>query len=234
MNEDVLASFSPLRQAAIIRQHVVSEARVLDYVAGPFRTQSYRSPLDVRSSVTEEMDRRQDAIDHISDARWHSCGRYKQSRDPDMPQYRANSWRRKVFDRLVDVLGPDCSACHLNVGCRIDHDHFTGIVRGLLCLECNPSIDGCLHAGSADCFAARYLNQPPAQKLGLLYPTGNTITRLDRVRCHVVGFNLFDTESWPSPNPMEWQWDPPTTDTLLGLSSCSSSEFRAEWMTSGR
>jgi hypothetical protein len=46
---------------------------------------------------------------------------------------------------LVAALGQPCHACLIRPGASIDHDHFTGLVRGLLCLYCNTHIDGCLH-----------------------------------------------------------------------------------------
>ena len=70
--------------------------------------------------------------------------------------------------RLVRRFGPLCSTCGEQWGTYVDHDHFTGVVRGLLCTGCNSHIDRCPHASG--CAFADYLNQPPAARLGLRYP----------------------------------------------------------------
>ncbi|MEU9230315.1 endonuclease domain-containing protein [Streptomyces massasporeus] len=38
---------------------------------------------------------------------------------------------------LVDAIGPDCHLCGLYPGAMVDHDHETGLVRGLLCVRCS-------------------------------------------------------------------------------------------------
>lgn len=46
------------------------------------------------------------------------------------------------FDRLMLCQDEKCAACQDPIGpdCHVDHDHATGIVRGLLCGPCNPAL----------------------------------------------------------------------------------------------
>lgn len=70
--------------------------------------------------------------------------------------------------QLVHEFGGMCVLCHRSWATSIDHDHLTGMVRGLLCTWCNTWVDGCPHP--RDCAYAEYLNEPPARQLGLVYP----------------------------------------------------------------
>jgi hypothetical protein len=97
--------------------------------------------------------------------------------------------------RLVAALGSRCHACRTRAGSFIDHDHFTGLVRGLLCEYCNTHIDGCLHVSG--CVWADYLNSPPAVELKLSYPkpervgdrdaTGRRSSPSGLIRCTEAG-----------------------------------------------
>ncbi|MEU6246044.1 endonuclease domain-containing protein [Glycomyces sp. NPDC047010] len=69
---------------------------------------------------------------------------------------------------LVAQFGAACQACGVHPNECIDHDHTTGIVRGLLCPYCNNNIDLCKHVFG--CAFADYLNNPPAYHLGLKHP----------------------------------------------------------------
>jgi len=67
------------------------------------------------------------------------------------------------YDEMLENQGGGCAICgktpaeegrHLSV----DHDHETGEVRGLLCVDCNRGL-GCFRDNSNLCrFAAQYLN----------------------------------------------------------------------------
>lgn len=69
---------------------------------------------------------------------------------------------------LVDQFGPGCQCCGGGLGMIIDHDHFSEVVRGLVCRVCNSGIDFCPHLD--ECAFGRYLNDPPAAHLNLQYP----------------------------------------------------------------
>jgi hypothetical protein len=89
----------------------------------------------------------------------------------------------------VAALGPDCHACGSERGTCIDHDHFTGAVRGLVCLYCNTHVDECLHR--VGCAWADYLNDPPAASLRLPYPKPERVgdSRKDALRIEALGFD---------------------------------------------
>jgi hypothetical protein len=70
------------------------------------------------------------------------------------PAYRAQLRRHKIFNRfrlrdedvrkLVDTQGGVCAICGKDLALVkkpcIDHDHKTGVVRGVLCSPCNSAI----------------------------------------------------------------------------------------------
>jgi hypothetical protein len=91
--------------------------------------------------------------------------------------------------RLVDTLGPLCAGCHDAWGNYIDHDHFTGLVRGLLCQPCNSSIDGCPHLSG--CPWADYLDNPPAAHLQLLHPDRAQDRRRDARKIAFTGLDPY-------------------------------------------
>jgi hypothetical protein len=73
----------------------------------------------------------------------------------------------RIRARLIEVLGPDCALCG-DPGQHVDHDHDSGLVRGLLCGWCNNLVDLCPHP--TGCPFADYLNNPPAEHLAIRYP----------------------------------------------------------------
>lgn len=76
---------------------------------------------------------------------------------------------------LAERFGRICQGCGIAYASCIDHDHVTGIVRGLLCGFCNTWIDmACLHVDR--CPWAIYLNEPPAEHLGLQHPKAKRST----------------------------------------------------------
>lgn len=81
---------------------------------------------------------------------------------------------------LVETLGSVCHACGRHFATCVDHDHETGMVRGLLCRHCNTRIDDCCHPRG--CPWADYLNNPPAAALGLRYPHHNKTLARRRAR----------------------------------------------------
>lgn len=98
----------------------------------------------------------------------------------------------KLVVTLVGALGNHCHACGDVTGSFIDHDHFTGYVRGLLCKGCNHIVDMCPHPSG--CIYAGYLNDPPASLLRLKYSMDRTLKER-RKRMAALGISSFD-ELW--------------------------------------
>lgn len=66
---------------------------------------------------------------------------YKRNRDQRAAQLR---WRYGIepedFDRMVAAQNGLCAVCQRKPAAHVDHDHETGEVRGILCLNCNAGI----------------------------------------------------------------------------------------------
>lgn len=79
----------------------------------------------------------------------------------------ANTPIARIRAALIETFGPGCALCGTTAQ-NIDHDHDTGMVRGLLCERCNVIVDLCPHVDR--CPAADYLTHPPARALAIAYP----------------------------------------------------------------
>jgi hypothetical protein len=97
----------------------------------------------------------------------------------------------RIRSALIATLGAWCHGCGRRVGVTVDHDHFTGMVRGLLCRHCNTHIDGCPHV--TDCPWADYLDSPPAAGLQLRHPKadGDRHKSGARTKIEYLGFDPF-------------------------------------------
>lgn len=105
---------------------------------------------------------------------------------------------RRLRTPLVEALGPYCHLCGTYPGSMVDHDHVTGLVRGLLCALCNRALEECPHVDG--CPKAEYMDRPPAAHLGLVYPASaqwkpKASTRAQKLE--ELGFDPF--EVWPPP-----------------------------------
>lgn len=109
--------------------------------------------------------------------------------DPSTPKGRL---RR----RLIKEFGPLCAICETALGVFIDHDHFTGAVRGLLCHLCNNALENCPHVSG--CPRADYLASPPAASLGLLYPKRGRDRIRDWSKIAMAGFDPYELKLRPS------------------------------------
>lgn len=76
------------------------------------------------------------------------------------------------YKRLYDAQGGCCYICQRATGktrrLAVDHDHKTGLVRGLLCKVCNRLLG---HARDDKEFfyrAGDYLSAPPAERIGII------------------------------------------------------------------
>ncbi|WP_221320892.1 endonuclease domain-containing protein [Actinoplanes sp. L3-i22] len=90
---------------------------------------------------------------------------------------------------LVAALGAHCHICRELPGAYLDHDHFTGLIRGLLCVGCNNDLERCLHVAGCPC--GDYLTAPPAAGLGLYYPKPDRLANHDKElrRIAYLGFD---------------------------------------------
>lgn len=69
------------------------------------------------------------------------------------------------YDTILDSQGGVCAIClrpPRGKKLSVDHDHITGIVRGLLCTSCNLRVVGKHRKGDVLRRAADYLDAPPA------------------------------------------------------------------------
>ncbi|WP_333745595.1 endonuclease domain-containing protein [Streptomyces sp. IBSBF 2950] len=133
-------------------------------------------------------------IDPATVARRDRCvaGQYMTMHHWPPPPTRTASIRR-LRAALVEALGPDCHLCGHYAGAAVDHDHETGLVRGLLCAMCNRTVEECPHA--VDCPRAEYQTAPPAASLGLMYPAGEEWRPKESTRqrkLQELGFDPFE------------------------------------------
>lgn len=73
------------------------------------------------------------------------------------------------YEMLFKAQGGRCAVCGTRPKGRrprlvVDHDHSSGLVRGLLCGNCNAGIGMLGDSASGLRSAVRYLDDPPAQK----------------------------------------------------------------------
>lgn len=76
----------------------------------------------------------------------------------------------EVFNRLFELQGRKCAICESTEprtknGWCLDHDHATGLSRGVLCAHCNRGLGGFSDALDLVRRAAQYLESPPAKSL---------------------------------------------------------------------
>ncbi|GHF07871.1 hypothetical protein GCM10014715_74690 [Streptomyces spiralis] len=79
-----------------------------------------------------------------------------------------------VWWRLWGAQAGQCATCP-GPPQVIDHDHTTGLVRGLLCYECNSGEAACaielaLHQHSGLCWYRQYWDDPPGVQFGWYWP----------------------------------------------------------------
>lgn len=91
--------------------------------------------------------------------------------------------------RLALQWGDYCFICRTAKAIALDHDHLTGMVRGLLCGLCNQVVEQCFHFDG--CPYADYLNAPPAEPLSLRHPRWSDIRGRRRWRIRHSGFDPF-------------------------------------------
>lgn len=105
------------------------------------------------------------------------CGERQRERKATRPEvYKEQGFARSLrvkygltvqeWERLLELQGrkcPICSKALTRKNTHVDHDHKTGIIRGLLCFECNTGI-GKFHDSIERLLAAvTYLQSPPPE-----------------------------------------------------------------------
>ena len=73
------------------------------------------------------------------------------------------------YDALLAHQGGACAICGGSRRYRlnVDHDHATGLVRGLSCRRCNKLLRDVRDNVEILRAAARYLSEPPAERIGI-------------------------------------------------------------------
>lgn len=75
---------------------------------------------------------------------------------------------QEQYDQILEVQNGKCAVCggtRHTKPLHVDHDHKTGAIRGLLCFRCNRFVIGNTRAAELHAAAARYLTNPPANKV---------------------------------------------------------------------
>lgn len=96
--------------------------------------------------------------------RWHTTtGRYRQ-------RLKKGIIDAHLVDEVLAAQGGKCAICGAlapagNGSWHADHDHETGLLRGVLCNACNPGL-GCFKDSTKHLFSAiKYLLFPPANRV---------------------------------------------------------------------
>lgn len=109
---------------------------------------------------------------------------------------------------LIDTFGRACAICGVAPGVFVDHDHFSGLVRGFLCVDCNSRVDWCPHLRG--CLFADYLNDPPAFSMALQY-RGKLRDFEDKTTAAAIGVDSIRK----TPAASEWLWHAPRSPFTL-------------------
>lgn len=110
--------------------------------------------------------------------RYYERARERRAADPDryrrhdlVKALKSHGLELRDHERLMQAQGGVCAICKEPPrGVRalhIDHDHKTGLVRGLLCHSCNTSLGGFRDDPEALLRAIAYLASPTALRLNL-------------------------------------------------------------------
>jgi hypothetical protein len=113
----------------------------------------------------------------------------KQEKDRNARLIREYQTTLEEREKVFKFQRGGCAICHrlekdMNISLSIDHDHKSGLLRGLLCLRCNKAIE-MLGCDPYVCLqASKYLTNPPfVLVLGERYTaTGKVGTKIRRKR----------------------------------------------------
>lgn len=99
--------------------------------------------------------------------KWCSEACQKQAAREALLQLRFNS-STDDYDNILEEQGGKCPICEKRPGDKrfpMDHDHKTGLIRGIPCLNCNLIFIGKNRDPAKYRRAAEYLENPPARRV---------------------------------------------------------------------
>jgi hypothetical protein len=111
-----------------------------------------------------------------------------------------------IRTQLIEAYGTSCYACRQSPGVHVDDDPFTTRVRGVLCRDCNATIDTCPHL--AGCPWADYIKDPPAAPLNLVHPNWRKILERPSTRCKIQALGLDPFAHLRAQDPSGRNWTP--------------------------
>ena len=99
------------------------------------------------------------------------------------------------YNRVLEYQGSSCAICKRlprRVRLSLDHDHLTGLLRGLLCQKCNRALGHYQDSAVRLQTAAEYILRPPLiEVLGRLYTAPGRVGSKKRAKeLKVMGSNL--------------------------------------------
>lgn len=97
--------------------------------------------------------------------------------------------RKGKRDRLAGMQNGQCAICRIgryDVPLQADHDHDTGLLRGMLCQSCNNR-ESRFRRGADDPAVHAYLDHPPAAGLGWMWELPDWWTAADTGRALELG-----------------------------------------------
>lgn len=119
----------------------------------------------------------------------------KAERCPDIssamwPRPDSDSPIGRMRRQLEAEFGSTCMLCRRAHATVVDHEHHTGLVRGLLCQDCNLRVDDC--DCLEGCARAAYVDNPPLLERGLMYPDAKKAWRSQNFQRLVRIVNRYD------------------------------------------
>jgi hypothetical protein len=92
------------------------------------------------------------------------CKSCKGQRDRASRFLRLYGMTEEALAELVDSQGGVCAICRYRPAVHVDHDHLTGVVRGVLCFPCNAALGHFKDRIDLLSRASRYLETSTWQK----------------------------------------------------------------------
>ena len=86
-----------------------------------------------QAKVQEKQRQKRASNDHADDKLY-----YARHKEEILKKMRADRYGLTIEE--LDALGNKCEVCESTERLCVDHDHFTGKVRGLLCNRCNAAL----------------------------------------------------------------------------------------------